>query len=415
MVNKTSFYAGTGVTPTESNAIQSSVDAAAASKAAAATSAAAAATSATSSASSASTALGHKNAITTLTTATGAAGSTVAYNSGTGVLTVPRGNVGATGANSTVAGPRGPTGAAGQDGSGSGDMLKSNNLSDLVNAGTARTNLGLGSAATSASSAFATAAQGTLAANAFAKAGGALSGAVTTNSTFDGRNVSVDGTKLDNIATNANNFTNANAVSAIVASDLNMNGNKVLFGNMYAGVSDLPSASTYHGMFAHVHATGLAYYAHANAWVSLAKTSDLASVGDGGLTTNDFTNADHTKLNAIASSANNYTHPNHSGEVTSSADGATAIAAGVVDEANLKVSNSPTNGYFLSAQSGNAGGLTWAAVIGGATNGLFYENDQAVASSYTIVSAKNAMTTGPITINNNVTVTVENGGRWVVL
>ena len=91
------------------------------------------------------------------------------------------------------------------------------------------------------------------------------------------------------------------------------------------------------------------------------------------------------------------------------------IADNVVDEANLKVSNSPTNGYFLSAQSGNAGGLTWAEVIGGATNGLFYENDQAVASSYTIVSAKNAMTTGPITINNNVTVTVENGGRWVVI
>ena len=91
------------------------------------------------------------------------------------------------------------------------------------------------------------------------------------------------------------------------------------------------------------------------------------------------------------------------------------IADNVVDEANLKVSNSPTNGYFLSAQSGNAGGLTWAEVIGGATNGLFYENDQAVASSYTIVSAKNAMTTGPIRINNNVTVRFENGGRWVVI
>jgi len=57
-----------------------------------------------------------------------------------------------------------------------------------------------------------------------------------------------------------------------------------------------------------------------------------------------------------------YTHPNHSGEVTSTADGAQVIADNVVDEANLKVSNSPTNGYFLSAQSGNTGGLTWAAV-----------------------------------------------------
>ena len=77
---------------------------------------------------------------------------------------------------------------------------------------------------------------------------------------------------------------------------------------------------------------------------------------------NVFTDADHTKLNGIAASANNYVHPNHSGEVTSTADGATVISDDVVDEANLKVSNSPTNGQFLSAQSGNTGGLTWATV-----------------------------------------------------
>jgi hypothetical protein len=50
----------------------------------------------------------------------------------------------------------------------------------------------------------------------------------------------------------------------------------------------------------------------------------------------------------------------HTGEVTGS--GALTIADNVVDEANLKVSNSPTNGYFLQAQSGNTGGLTWAAI-----------------------------------------------------
>ena len=64
-----------------------------------------------------------------------------------------------------------------------------------------------------------------------------------------------------------------------------------------------------------------------------------------------------------------YTHPNHSGEVTSTADGATVIASDVVDEDNLKVSNSPTNGQFLQAQSGNTGGLTWAAAGGTTTPG----------------------------------------------
>ena len=38
------------------------------------------------------------------------------------------------------------------------------------------------------------------------------------------------------------------------------------------------------------------------------------------------------------------------------------IIDNAVNEAKLKVSNSPTNGYFLSAQSGNTGGLTWAQV-----------------------------------------------------
>ena len=57
-----------------------------------------------------------------------------------------------------------------------------------------------------------------------------------------------------------------------------------------------------------------------------------------------------------------YTHPNHSGEVTSSADGAQTIASNVVDEDNLKISNSGTNGQFLQKQSGNTGGLTWADV-----------------------------------------------------
>ena len=57
-----------------------------------------------------------------------------------------------------------------------------------------------------------------------------------------------------------------------------------------------------------------------------------------------------------------YTHPNHSGEVTSTGDGATVIASNVVDEDNLKVSNTPTNGQVLSAQSGNTGGLTWTTI-----------------------------------------------------
>jgi len=48
------------------------------------------------------------------------------------------------------------------------------------------------------------------------KAGGAMTGAITTNSTFDGRNVSVDGTKLDGIASGAQvNVSPGNATITI--------------------------------------------------------------------------------------------------------------------------------------------------------------------------------------------------------
>jgi predicted small integral membrane protein len=65
--------------------------------------------------------------------------------------------------------------------------------------------------------------------------------------------------------------------------------------------------------------------------------------------------------NASGSSGTVTSIGNLTGEVTSS-NRATVIADNIVDEANLKVSNAPTNGYYLTAQSGNTGGLTWAAI-----------------------------------------------------
>ena len=64
---------------------------------------------------------------------------------------------------------------------------------------------------------------------------------------------------------------------------------------------------------------------------------------------------------AVVANTAKVTNATHSGEVT----GATAltIADNIVDEANLKISNAGTDGYFLSKQSGNTGGLTWAEVV----------------------------------------------------
>ncbi|TKS55409.1 hypothetical protein FCN74_11965, partial [Mesohalobacter halotolerans] len=57
--------------------------------------------------------------------------------------------------------------------------------------------------------------------------------------------------------------------------DIDLGSNKILFANVYSSESDLPSASTYHGMFAHVHGTGKAYYAHAGNWVEIANKGEL--------------------------------------------------------------------------------------------------------------------------------------------
>lgn len=64
-------------------------------------------------------------------------------------------------------------------------------------------------------------------------------------------------------------------------------------------------------------------------------------------------------------------------------------------------------------------GTSWGSVGGGATGGgsdeVFIENSQVVTANYTIPVSKNAMSTGPITVNSGVTVTISSGSRWAVI
>ena len=95
------------------------------------------------------------------------------------------------------------------------------------------------------------------------------------------------------------------------------------------------------------------------------------------------------------------------------------VSSEAINEAKLQISNAPTNGYYLSAQSGNTGGLTWAAVEAGAKGGgsddIFWENGQTVTTNYTITNNKNAMSAGPITINNGIAVTIGTGEYWTIV
>lgn len=59
----------------------------------------------------------------------------------------------------------------------------------------------------------------------------------------------------------------------------------------YAQEVDLPSAAFKHGMFAHVHGTGSAYYAHSGEWRKIAKVTDIS---DNNLTTISQQTASYT-------------------------------------------------------------------------------------------------------------------------
>ena len=52
---------------------------------------------------------------------------------------------------------------------------------------------------------------------------------------------------------------------------------------------------------------------------------------------------------------------------------------------------------------------------GGGSDAVFIENDQTVTADYTIPATRNAMSTGPVTVNSGVTVTVSSGARYVVI
>jgi hypothetical protein len=56
---------------------------------------------------------------------------------------------------------------------------------------------------------------------------------------------------------------------------------------------------------------------------------------------------DKTKIDGVATSANNYTHPNHSGDVVSTNDGATTIQVGAVDLAMLSATGTASSTTFL--------------------------------------------------------------------
>ncbi len=127
--------------------------------------------------------------------------------------------------------------------------------------------------------------------------------------------------------------------------------NKLYFSNNFADLTALNAVNTttYHGMFAHVHAEGHGYFAHASAWVQLIDTgSSIGELGD--VTISGASNGQVLKYNGSA--------------WVNAADATGSSYTNSDVDTHLNQSN-PTSGHVLSW---NGSDYAWVAQTGGGSS-----------------------------------------------
>ena len=113
--------------------------------------------------------------------------------------------------------------------------------------------------------------------------------------------------------------------------------NKIKF--LYNALTDLPSATDWHGMFAHVHTEGAAYFAHAGQWIKLAKDSDIPTDTNTTYSQDAVANASGVTLRLTDSNGN---------------QDDIAITAG----ANIQIDQVGSNGFRIVSTASGGGGAT---------------------------------------------------------
>mgnify|MGYP003133660741 FL=1 len=116
------------------------------------------------------------------------------------------------------------------------------------------------------------------------------------------------------LLTGSNTFSGSQIISGTL--DSNAKGNKIRF--HYDNLAALPNATVYHGMFAHVHSEGAAYYAHGGAWVKLVDDNKTGSF---------LTNADTSSFLTDASTGSFITNSDTGSFITNSQTSSMSVAS----------------------------------------------------------------------------------------
>ena len=102
------------------------------------------------------------------------------------------------------------------------------------------------------------------------------------------------------------------------------------------------------------------------------------------------------------------------GLFTSTTIDATVLAGNIADARIPALTASKLTGALPAISGANLTGIS-AGATGGGSDEVFVNNSQTVTTDYTVPSGKSASSTGPITLNAGVDITLSAGSRWVIL
>jgi len=206
-----------------------------------------------------------------------------------------------------------------------------------------------------------------------------VSGNIAVSGTVDGRDIATDGTTLDTIEPLANSATQPGDNVSTLTNDAG-------YLTSFTETNDLTSAVT---------------------WANVPDANITQSSVTQHQTALSLTESQISDLGTYVTK----TSATGSAEVPS---GTTAQRDGSPSAGYLRFNTTDTSfeGYDGSAWGAIGGG---GGASGGGSDAIFYENGQTITTSYSITANTNAMSTGPLTVNSGVSVTVPSGSRWVVL